>query len=67
MIGTDLIGYTGRIARRHILVRHRGEPSHIAFTLLHELQRRDARKGVAALCIGVGQGIAVVLENVAAR
>ena len=32
-------------------------------TLAHELRERDARWGVAAICIGVGQGLAVVLEN----
>ena len=32
-------------------------------TLLHEMARRDARLGVAALCIGGGQGIAMVVER----
>lgn len=32
-------------------------------TLAAVLRERDARWGVAALCIGVGQGLAVVLEN----
>jgi len=31
-------------------------------SLAHELQRRGGGHGVAALCIGVGQGLAVVLE-----
>ncbi|CAN5412774.1 thiolase family protein [soil metagenome] len=35
-------------------------------TLAHELRRRNARYGVAALCVGVGQGVATVIENVAA-
>jgi acetyl-CoA C-acetyltransferase len=35
----------------------------ILVTLLHEMQRRDAHLGVAALCIGGGQGIAMVLER----
>jgi len=34
----------------------------ILVTLLHEMQRRGAQLGVAALCIGGGQGIAMVLE-----
>jgi acetyl-CoA C-acetyltransferase len=34
----------------------------LALTLLHELRRRGARLGVAALCGGGGQGDAVVLE-----
>jgi acetyl-CoA acyltransferase len=33
-------------------------------TLAHVLRERRARWGVAAICIGVGQGLAVVLENV---
>jgi acetyl-CoA C-acetyltransferase len=32
-------------------------------TLAWELRRRGARRGVAALCIGVGQGLATVIEN----
>ena len=35
-------------------------------TLVHELRRRGARYGVATMCIGVGQGMAMVVENVAA-
>ncbi|MBW8269452.1 3-oxoadipyl-CoA thiolase [Caldovatus aquaticus] len=33
-------------------------------TLVHELQRRGARYGLATMCIGVGQGIAMVVERV---
>jgi acetyl-CoA acyltransferase len=33
-------------------------------TLAHVLRERGERWGVAAICIGVGQGLAVVLENV---
>jgi acetyl-CoA C-acetyltransferase len=33
-------------------------------TLLHEMARREARLGLAALCIGGGQGIAMVVERV---
>ena len=36
----------------------------ILVTLLHEMSRRDVQLGVAALCIGGGQGIAMVLERV---
>jgi acetyl-CoA C-acetyltransferase len=35
----------------------------VLVTLLHEMQRRDAKKGVATLCIGGGQGIAVAVER----
>jgi len=35
----------------------------IVATLVHELARRKARYGLATMCIGVGQGIATVVEN----
>ncbi|MFG0245873.1 MAG: thiolase family protein [Phycisphaerales bacterium JB052] len=35
----------------------------IATTLLHEMVRRDAQRGLAALCVGVGQGLATVFER----
>jgi 3-oxoadipyl-CoA thiolase len=37
----------------------------IIATLIHELARRKARYGLATMCIGVGQGIAMVVENLA--
>ncbi|MCB9983196.1 MAG: acetyl-CoA C-acetyltransferase [Rhodospirillales bacterium] len=33
-------------------------------TLLHEMKRRDAKKGLATLCIGGGMGIAMCVEKV---
>ncbi|HEX4013796.1 MAG TPA: thiolase family protein [Candidatus Cybelea sp.] len=36
----------------------------IVTTLLHEMERRDARYGLATMCIGVGQGIATVFERI---
>ncbi len=33
-------------------------------TLVHEMRRRNVPYGLAALCIGVGQGVAVVVERV---
>lgn len=33
-------------------------------TLVHELRRRDGRYGLATMCIGVGQGIATIIEMV---
>jgi acetyl-CoA acetyltransferase len=36
----------------------------IVVTLAHELRRREARYGLATMCIGVGQGIALVIERV---
>lgn len=35
----------------------------VLVTLLHEMQRRDARKGLATLCIGGGMGIALCVER----
>jgi 3-oxoadipyl-CoA thiolase len=35
----------------------------ILTTLVHELKRRGGRHGLAAMCIGVGQGIALVVER----
>ena len=35
----------------------------ILVTLLHEMQRRDAKKGVAALCIGGGMGVSLAIER----
>jgi 3-oxoadipyl-CoA thiolase len=32
-------------------------------TLVHELRRRNARYGMVAMCIGVGQGIATIVEH----
>jgi acetyl-CoA C-acetyltransferase len=36
----------------------------ILVTLLHEMQKRDAKKGLASLCIGGGMGVALALERV---
>ncbi len=35
----------------------------ILVTLLHEMQRRNAKKGIASLCIGGGMGVALTLER----
>lgn len=35
----------------------------ILVTLLHEMARRDARKGIASLCIGGGMGVALTIER----
>ena len=35
----------------------------ILVTLLHEMQRRDAKKGIASLCIGGGMGVALCVER----
>lgn len=36
----------------------------IVVTLLHEMDRREERYGLATMCIGVGQGISLVVERV---
>jgi acetyl-CoA acetyltransferase len=36
----------------------------ILTTLLHEMERREVRYGLATMCIGVGQGIATIVERV---
>ncbi|WP_432357216.1 3-oxoadipyl-CoA thiolase [Sporosarcina sp. UB5] len=36
----------------------------ILTTLLYEMKKKDVQYGLATMCIGVGQGIAVIIENV---
>jgi acetyl-CoA acetyltransferase len=36
----------------------------VVATLVHRMQREGLKRGVASLCIGVGQGIATVFERV---
>lgn len=36
----------------------------VLVTLLHEMQKRDAKRGLATLCIGGGQGVALAVERV---
>ena len=52
--------YGGAIALGHALG---SSGSRMMTTLVHALCRRKARYGVATMCIGVGQGIAVVVER----
>ena len=35
----------------------------VTVTLIHEMLKRDAKKGLATLCIGGGQGVAIALER----
>jgi acetyl-CoA C-acetyltransferase len=35
----------------------------VLVTLLHEMQKRDAKKGLATLCIGGGQGVAMAVQR----
>jgi acetyl-CoA acetyltransferase family protein len=52
--------YGGAIALGHALG---SSGSRILATLVHALHRRNARYGLATMCIGVGQGIAVIVER----
>jgi 3-oxoadipyl-CoA thiolase len=36
----------------------------LVLTALHELERRDGKRAIATLCVGVGQGVALALERV---
>ena len=53
--------YGGAIAMGHALG---SSGSRLLTTLVHALHRRNARYGLATMCIGVGQGIAMVVERV---
>jgi acetyl-CoA C-acetyltransferase len=35
----------------------------VLVTLLHEMKRRGAKRGLATLCIGGGQGVAIAVER----
>ena len=35
----------------------------VLITLLHEMKKRDAKKGLTTLCIGGGMGVAMCLER----
>ncbi len=37
--------------------------SRIVVTLLHEMKRRDAKRGIATLCVSGGMGMAVLFER----
>jgi len=37
----------------------------IVITLMHELKRRNQKYGIATLCVGGGQGMAILIENLA--
>jgi 3-oxoadipyl-CoA thiolase len=52
--------YGGAIAMGHALG---SSGSRLLTTLVHALHRRNARYGLATMCIGVGQGIAMIVER----
>lgn len=51
----------GAIAHGHALAN---SGTRILTTLIYEMKRRDARYGLASLCIGGGQGMAMIVENI---
>ena len=53
--------YGGGIALGHPLG---GTGAKILTTLVHALHRTKSRYGLATMCIGVGQGIAMIVERV---
>src|SRR5690606_39355482 len=50
--------YGGAIALGHPIG---ASGARIVVTLLHEMERRDAKNGLATLCIGGGQGMAMII------
>lgn len=36
----------------------------VVVTLLHALERRNLKRGIAALCIGGGEGVAIAIERI---
>jgi acetyl-CoA C-acetyltransferase len=60
-LNTDIVNVNGgAIALGHPIG---ASGARILVTLLHEMARRKVRLGMAALCIGGGQGIAMAVEN----
>ncbi|MCA9671034.1 MAG: acetyl-CoA C-acyltransferase [Myxococcales bacterium] len=60
-LDTDKVNvYGGAIALGHPLG---ASGAKILTTLVHGLRRRNARYGLATMCIGVGQGIAMIVER----
>lgn len=61
-INPDLVNVNGgAIALGHPLG---ASGSRISTTLINEMQKRNVQYGVATMCIGVGQGVAVVYERI---
>lgn len=62
-LNPDIINVNGgSIAIGHPLGASGGR---ISATLLHEMKRRNIRYGLATMCVGVGQGAAIIYENLA--
>jgi len=60
-LNTDIVNVNGgAIALGHPIG---ASGCRVLVTLLHEMKRRDAKKGLATLCIGGGMGIAMCIER----
>lgn len=60
-LDTDIVNVNGgAIALGHPIG---ASGARILVTLLHEMKKRDSKRGLATLCIGGGQGIAMVVER----
>lgn len=60
-LDTDIVNVNGgAIALGHPIG---ASGARILVTLLHEMKKRDSKRGLATLCIGGGQGIALVVER----
>ena len=58
---TDIVNVNGgAIALGHPIG---ASGARILVSLIHEMQKRDAKRGLATLCIGGGQGISMVVER----
>lgn len=58
---TDIVNVNGgAIALGHPIG---ASGARILVSLIHEMQKRDAKKGLATLCIGGGQGISMLVEK----
>lgn len=58
---TDIVNVNGgAIALGHPIG---ASGARILVTLIHEMKKRQAKTGLATLCIGGGQGVAVIVEN----
>ncbi len=64
-MGTELYGRVnvngGAIAHGHALAN---SGTRLMTTLIYEMKRRNARYGLVSLCIGGGQGMAMIVENI---
>jgi acetyl-CoA acetyltransferase len=61
---TEKVNYNGgAIALGHPLG---ASGARLITTLLHELERQDARYGLSTMCIGYGMGIATIIERLKA-